>query len=122
MIKNIFKTVLLLMIILECSCDEIFEVDISDETLTIYSPVEGITINDSSVTFFWDPLVDATQYHLQVFNPSLVGLVSMPYDTIVEVNNIELDLTNGSYEWRLRGENGYYKTQYIYNVFSIEVN
>ncbi len=102
------------------SCDEIFEEDISEDSIVVYSPKDNIVINDTVVTFYWDPMDYADQYNLQVVSPSFDSMKYLAIDSIVEVNSISFSLTDGDYEWRVKAENGYYETDYFYNTFSVE--
>jgi len=91
------------------TCDDILEVDISDEEIAIYSPQEGAVIEGTEVIFSWEILEDADQYTIQVFNEqNAIVLDSTVTSNIFEYN----DLDEETYTWKMKAENFAYETDY----------
>lgn len=101
------------------SCEDLFVVDISDKTITVLTPLEGRVYTDTEVSFFWEPLEGASVYHIQVFKPSYLNMQGVCYDTICSLNSLKFVLAPDKYEWRIRAENDYYRTEYFYNKFEV---
>lgn len=88
------------------SCDAIIEDDLSNRTVSVLSPADDITVSNSQVQFIWEYLDEAIEYRIQVCRPSFEAMEWMLYDTTVVTNSLTLTLNPGSYQWRIRAENG----------------
>ena len=106
-------------------CEEVISVaDISEEEITILAPVDGVILEDNSVTFSWEELEFADQYQLQVATPDFNTASQLVEDTIVgdstqTVRNFTTTLTNDNYQWRIRGLNSNFQTPYTTRSFSV---
>jgi hypothetical protein len=115
------KKLLLLMITL-CfmACDDIIGVvDISEETVTVLAPLDGVVIEDANVTFTWDALVEAESYKIQIAKPSFEAAQQIITDSLVTTTYFNRTLLSGSYEWRVRAENSDYATVYTTQKFTV---
>jgi len=123
--KKVWVAVLLLLGIV--ACEDILEVpDISNDEVTVLAPIEGANVLTNTVRFNWNPLQEATAYRVQIAEPDFENTVQILLDsTVVEdslglvVTQLELDMFNGSYSWRVRGENSGYETPYTTNSFTV---
>ncbi len=108
---------LLFLALILFSCDDIFEEDISVDTLKVTSPLEGDIIESNVVNFKWEPLEGAKKYRIQVFNQ----LDSQILDTlIVDKTTFTYPISQGEYKWQARGENFAYQSNYsAINKFSV---
>lgn len=99
------------------SCDDIFEEDIEDDTLTIVSPLSGDVVESNVVNFKWEALEGANKYRLQVFDDIDDKLL----DTLISGKlNLVYPLEPGNYKWKARGENFAYQSEYSdINSFSV---
>jgi hypothetical protein len=102
------------------ACTEIFEKDIEDQKITIYTPSGKDSLNYIQ-TFWWSQIDFATSYQLQVVSPSFDAPEKMILDTIVTTNRFPYYVGPGSFEWKVRAMNGAYKTNYFGNTFKIVV-
>lgn len=110
------KLTLIVLAILTFSCEDILEEDISNDLVEVVYPLDG-TIVESNVTVFqWDILDGADDYRVQVYNNNQFKV----FDTLVNTNTVTLPLIQGTYEWRVRGENSAYESIYSFlNVFDV---
>lgn len=98
------------------SCEDVFEKDITDETVSLISPIEGAIITSNITSFHWNALDGATKYRIQILNNSQAIIV----DSIVQNNSFNKALIPGSYKWKVRGENFAYQSQYSNTInFSV---
>lgn len=97
---------LILMIVL-FSCDDVFEEDISDDILVIINPQDGDIIEGNTVQFLWNMLEGVDDYTIQVYSTNTLVL-----DTVVTSPPFVDVLNSGLYEWRIKGQNNGYETQY----------
>jgi hypothetical protein len=116
--KTINKIILILLSILSFSCEDIFEEDITNDTVEIISPIEGEVIKSNVVNFHWNILKGANKYRVQVYDSNQTVVL----DSLVN-NKISLTypLSAGVYEWSVSGENFGYQSVYSLPVkFSVE--
>lgn len=117
--KRLFVILAILLIIL--SCEEIIEVpDISEETVNVLAPGNGLVLTITDVNFAWMPIEEADQYKLQIATPSFEGATQIVLDTTIVTANFTKSLDIGNYEWRLRAENSGYQTVFSIQSFTIE--
>lgn len=103
------KFILMLFSILGIiSCTDVFEDDISDNTIDLISPLDNASINSNFVQFQWAHLKGTNTYRIQVLddNNFIVN------DTLVSDNNYKMSIDSGNYIWRVKGENFAYSTTY----------
>ena len=83
--------------------------DISQEIIQLLLPKNNDTSNNTSITFFWEKLYNATEYNFQLFYNGLKYYsIILGYDTIT----MSLDQGDGGYEWRVRGQNEFSNTSF----------
>jgi|WetSurMetagenome_2_1015567.scaffolds.fasta_scaffold202426_1 hypothetical protein len=114
-----YVLLVLTAIVVMVACDDFFEVDISNKKITLIVPADGIETELVTQTFTWDELDGASSYHLMVVTPDFAAAESLILDTIVTTTYFEKTLVPGSYEWRVRGENNAYKTDWSSAKFVI---
>jgi hypothetical protein len=116
---KIFNFLALALCILSfAACTEIFEKDIEDEKITIYTP-SGKDSLSYTQTFWWNQIDFATSYQLQVVSPNFAAPEKMILDTIIKTNRFMHYLGPGEFEWKVRAMNGAYKSNFFGNTFKI---
>lgn len=103
-IKYIFAIALGVMFY---SCSDVFEEDISDDIITIIKPQDGDVIEGNTIQFLWNTINGADNYNIQVYNSNFLLI-----DSTVTSPPFHFTLNTGIYEWRIKGENFAYQTQY----------
>ncbi len=97
----------------------IFEPDISLTNIKLFFPAEGTVSSQKQITFWWDEITGANQYRIQVVTPSFKNPRQVIYNQISDSCSLSLELEDGDYEWRVRGQNEKYETQYSSASFSV---
>lgn len=107
----------LISFIIIYACDDILEEDITNDFIQIISPLEGTVIEGNTVQFSWQALEGADDYKIQIIKSNQVYEV----DSLVTTNAFVYTLSEGSYKWRIRGENFAYQTAFNFPVnFTVE--
>jgi len=109
-----------------CGCDQFIE-DIEEEEIKLLSPEQSAELNVGEVLFWWDEIEDADRYDFQLVRPSFAQVDQFVVDTTLQhvdslhtvINRLELTLSPGIYEWRVRGRNFGYETNFQSRSFRI---
>lgn len=117
------KSVSLLIIALFMSClfgcSMFFEEDIEDDIIVIVAPANDLKTEILTHTFWWE-LIDGTEdYRLQIVSPSFSGAEMIILDSLVTGDKFEVTFQPGIYEWRIRGENSAYHTEWSYATLTV---
>ncbi len=102
------------------SCSDVFEDNIEEETVTILSPGNNTTVNTLSPYLWWEEVEGAFQYRIQVVTPAFGSNQQFIEEVITEANRIQLSLSPGEYQWRVRAENGSSETNYTIATFIVD--
>lgn len=94
------------------SCTEILETDIRDEVVQIIAPSDSCILSDTVLWFSWEAMEGADHYVFQVATPSFTQAERMVVDSVLSQNNLELPMTRGAFEWRIKGVNSAYESAY----------
>jgi hypothetical protein len=94
------------------SCDDIIEHDISNDSVTLISPLNEAEIESNVVAFKWNALEHADKYRIQVFGVNQ----ALALDSIVDTSHLTIPMAEGSYQWRVRGENSAYVSAYSWSM------
>ncbi|UOY08378.1 hypothetical protein L0P88_07420 [Muricauda sp. SCSIO 64092] len=124
---RIVKLGLVLVLMAMPGCEDILEeVDISNQRVTVFAPLDSTTVTDNSVQFNWDRLTDATSYRFQLATPDFVDTAQILLDTLfVEdtlgrvATQIQQDLLNGNYAWRIKALNSGFETPFALQTFVV---
>jgi len=102
------------------SCDDIFEEDISNESIDLISPLDESVVEGNFVTLQWQAIGNVDNYRLEI-KSEVTGFI---IDTLSLENVVSIPLSAGDYSWKVRGENSAYQTDYSFErSFSmIDVN
>ncbi|HVD97199.1 MAG TPA: hypothetical protein VNB90_03270 [Cytophagaceae bacterium] len=103
---------LLAVTLLLGACKDVFEKDITNQKITIDTPPDGAQSQVYKQLFWWEDLNGASQYRIQIASPSFDNPQSIVDTVITGTNKFYKTLSPGLYQWRIRAENGAYKTQY----------
>lgn len=112
-------TLLLLAIIFNTGC-ELFERDLTRDTIKLIAPTNGSNVITLTNTFWWEELEPAKTYRLQIAAPDFASPLTLHLDTLVSANQFEFTLEPGIYEWRVRAENNSSFTPYTTHQLSID--
>lgn len=116
--KNIFK--LLLLLLLVSSCSDIVEVeDISNSIVTVLAPTNDAILTAADITFSWQALDDAENYSIQIATPNFENATQIILDSTITSTSFTKLLEAGDYEWRINARNSEYSTAYTIQNLSI---
>jgi hypothetical protein len=118
------STTLMFISVFIAGCNTFFEQDISNRTVNLISPAAGISTDVKSQTFLWESVDGASQYRLQIVTPSFDSAKVLVMDTLLmdttgTANKIKVTLYPSDFEWRVRGENSAWKTNWTTSRFEI---
>lgn len=101
----------------------ISESNISNKTLVLLSPKNGLTVNEENVNFTWDNLVSAQNYRIQIAYPSFENALQIVIDSLISQSNFKTSALpqNKNYEWRVRGENDEFRTSFSTSSFAYSI-
>src|SRR6185437_11475664 len=88
----------------------------------IVSPPNNFVSSNYSIVFLWEQLDGASDYRIQIVQPSFSNLQQLLIDTPVIGTNFAYQLSPGSYQWRIKAENGSSSTQSITRNIKVDSN
>ncbi len=94
------------------SCKEFIEPSIAKKEVQLQAPADKYQSIKYNVNFWWDDVEDALSYRLQIVTPGFDSIGMLVLDTLIKNNKFETNLDPGSYQWRIRAENGSSQTGY----------
>ncbi len=104
------------------ACEEgglLIETDISDKTLVLLAPGDGVEVASNVVFFDWAAVEDATTYEIQVATPDFDNPQQLVVNVTDTITSYEQQLNTGNYEWRVRAKNSNYETAYTTASFKV---
>jgi hypothetical protein len=110
----------LIMLFGLCSCEDFIEKNISGDEMILIAPGDNMRTSFATQTFWWEDVDGATSYNLQIVSPSFESVGRLIADTIVLKNKFAINLFPGSFEWRVRAQNGSYKTPFVQRNLEID--
>ncbi len=107
-------------VLLMVSCQDFFEKNIEDKTVTVISPLDGAVSPYYAVIFRWNDVSGATEYQIQAVSPSFENPLLFLYDTLISGTTLTLSFNPGSFQWRIRAVNSAYMSNFQTYNFSID--
>jgi hypothetical protein len=100
-------------------CDDILEINISDDQVALQVPAEGTSASAGNITFWWNELKGARSYQLLIVSPDYQTPKTLLLDSTVITNQFSIELPVGKYQWCVKGTNEGYQTEY--NCRTLEI-
>lgn len=94
---------------------------IANKSIQLISPSDDLITNDTVINFLWEMLPKANSYSIQVADPDFSNSTFIFVDEEITVDNYSATLSEGTYRWRVRGENDLSVSPYIERVFTIDL-
>lgn len=120
--KYILAIAFLCLLSLLYACEDIIVPNIDDERVSLLVPPDSLATAESEVTFSWEEVEGADDYHLQLVRPSFQNILDFVLDTLVADTRYTAALPVGDFEWRVRAENSASTTNYSKRRLSIAAN
>ena len=118
--RQIAYIFLVLMVTSTISCKDIIEEDLSDDTVQLIAPSDGVVTDVAVQTFWWDELDGALSYDLQVVRPRFDSITQLVLDTTLTETQFSHTLFAGQFQWRVRAVNGSSETSFT--TYSLTVD
>ena len=112
LMKKYKNFILFILVSLIVSCNDVFETDISNNSVQIIYPSDNTIVQNNIVNFQWEPVEDASEYQLQIFLSNRRKLM----DTTIEAEEFSLPLNENNYIWRIRAKNFDYQTDFTDSI------
>ena len=94
-------------------------IDISTEAVSIVVPANNAVITSTSVNLLWDEVNGADHYNVRLASPSFAN-ANFLMDSVVSENKLNMTLSQGTYECRVRAHNESSKSNYSEVHFSVD--
>lgn len=116
--KILFAICLVFMI----SCNVVFEEDLSNKSIALYSPTDSLNTPVKTHTFWWSEVEFATYYQLQIVSSSFDEPDYLVLDTAVSKNSFVFQLLPGNYQWRVSAGNSTSSTKYKTHSLTVDTS
>jgi len=87
--------------------------------VNLMAPADNLSTNLTSITFWWEKVPNAEVYEFQLVKPSFSNTESVIKNTEQTGTQIQLSLTPGSYQWRVKAKNDSSETNYTMRTLTI---
>lgn len=114
-----FSWLLIVVMFIVFSCDDIFVEDISSDTVQLNTPTSGWQSEDSRASFSWEEVPGAVNYKLEVVTPGFSVDHQLVFEKLLETPKFDTSLVAGGYEWRVKAMNSVSTTKFFASSFSI---
>lgn len=119
--KSLIKALIIPLCLLGACKDDLFERDLSEETIDIIIPSANHQSTIEQVHFKWEELEGVSEYRILLVHPDFNNIQSYLLDTLVSGTDFYYTLAPGSYQWKIRGENNSSNTSYQ-GPFNIQID
>jgi hypothetical protein len=113
------KISFIFLLFLFVSCEAVFVEDISTDRVVTLAPTENSTVASGNITFSWQLLDEADMYQIQIATPTFESASQIVLDSVVDSNSAQKMLDVGEYQWRIKGMNSEYETNYTTVSFTV---
>ncbi len=100
---------------------EIFDEDISEETVSLIAPTDNATLGENPIVFSWEEVPFTESYVLQIATPNFDNAVQIVVDETLNATTSSQTLDNGEYEWRIKAQNSVSETLYTTASFNVAI-
>jgi len=90
--------------------------ELSDQMVILISPDDGFETADTTISFSWELLEDATLYRIMIVDTSDDTVFT---EVTTTTSDITIDLVSGSYQWSVRGESDTQNTAFTTRTITI---
>lgn len=118
--KNVYF--LIAFLIFACiSCEEIInEENLENDEVSIIAPMNNSQSNTGIIFFDWQPVEGARSYTIQVAQPNFDQTEQLLLQQTDSITSASLNMTSGTYQWRVRAENDAFTSPYTTQTFTVQ--
>ncbi|MCX6232975.1 MAG: hypothetical protein NTZ33_15705 [Bacteroidetes bacterium] len=120
--SNINFILLILSVLALTACEDVFETNIENKYIRLLSPKDSMISTTNLVNFSWEVLEGADSYNFQIVSNTFTNPTSYLCDSNVTTNFISFILPAGSYQWRVKGKNFGYSSNFSIRSFTISLS
>lgn len=115
------KKLLYIVIVSLCiiGCANWVNIDISNESIGIISPVDNHKDSLQLKSFNWEDLEGSNSYQIQVVSPRFDSIIINVLDSEINANTYSKTLNPGKYQWRVRGVNDDFES--LWTTHNLEI-
>ncbi|MEM8908240.1 MAG: hypothetical protein AAGD05_10380 [Bacteroidota bacterium] len=95
--------------------------DLSQQIVLLVSPEDGLVTTELDIDFLWQGLEQVDQYHFQLASPDFSNSSFILEDQRMSEDLFLATLSEGNYQWRVRGENDFSVTPYSLRSLTIDL-
>lgn len=108
------------LLYLTTSCEDIInEENISNKSIQLIAPANNVSLTAGEISFHWETQSGADRYNIQIATPNFTEAKQVLLDTIISKTNIKKSLGINNYEWRVKGLNSAYETNFTTQTFVV---
>ena len=112
---------MILFVIVLISCEEIInEENLENDQVTIIAPVNNSQLTAGVIFFDWQPVEGARSYTIQITQPNFNQAEQLLLQQTDSITNTSLNITAGTYQWRVRAENDAFTSPYTTQTFTVQ--
>ena len=112
--------IFILLLIAFIACDDFFDEDLTDKTIELIGPADGLKTSNTSFIFWWNEVDGASKYNLQIVSPTFEQVEKLVLDTNLTGTQYEYQLYPGNFQWRVKGYNGSSETEYVVYTLTVD--
>ncbi|MCG8208146.1 hypothetical protein [Tenacibaculum finnmarkense] len=118
--KKLTRIYFIIIVIFFIGCEAVFLEDISNDVIIMIAPKDNVKIEEGAANFIWESVSDASEYQLQIAQPTFNEASQILLDTIITKTSFIHTMKIGAYEWRVKAKNTEYET--LYTIQKVEVS
>jgi len=122
-VNRIFLPFYLFLLLLVFSCEDIInEENLENDQVELIAPSNNSILSAGENVFFWEDVEGATSYRIQIAEPDFNNPAQIIHDVIVQDSlgtSASLNIPIGSYQWRVRAQNGAFNSPYFSSNFTV---
>lgn len=85
--------------------------DLGGERVAILAPAAGMTTDQKTIAFSWEPMVGASGYRVVVVTPDFDQAVGFAADTTLQGTSFSTEFATGAYQWRIEAFNAAFRSE-----------
>lgn len=106
--------------ILILGCKDFLEPALTNRTLVMIAPADQLETRTYQINFWWEQMENALSYRLQIVKPDFNNAAALILDTLIKgKTRFDKSLDPGTYQWRVRAENGSSVSGYTTHSFIV---
>jgi hypothetical protein len=103
------------------SCEEIInEENLENDQVSVIAPLNNTQLPAGEIFFDWERVEGTSNYNIQVAKPDFIQTEQLLLQQTDSTTSASLNMTTGTYQWRVRGENSAFNSPYTTISFTVQ--